>query len=222
MTSFCEDHYLRSFTVENSIPLMSLYVLLDPREPGFFTARYVGATNSSLSRRLGQHLAPSKLRLDTPVATWLRELVAEGLRPLIALLERVPLPEWREGEIRQIKALRDAGHPLVNGHEGGTGPLAGGYVWSEESRLRLSRAKTGVKGARASSSYPGVCWHRATGKWMAQFRGRYLGVYEDEREAADAYRLAFRECFGQDPLGQVVPTLAELATLGDNDLPLAA
>ena len=42
-----------------------------------------------------------------------------------------------------------------------------------------------------SSLYKGVCWHSMAGKWMAQARvngrGKYIGLFENERDAAAAY-----------------------------------
>lgn len=38
-----------------------------------------------------------------------------------------------------------------------------------------------------SSHYKGVCWHKRRGKWCARFRGRHLGVFLNEKDAALAY-----------------------------------
>jgi len=46
----------------------------------------------------------------------------------------------------------------------------------------------------SSSQYKGVCWHKANKKWIAQYvhksKTYYLGIYETEEEAAEAYRKA--------------------------------
>ena len=46
----------------------------------------------------------------------------------------------------------------------------------------------------STSGYPGVCWHRQIGKWEAYINHngtrRYLGVFTDLEEAAEAYRIA--------------------------------
>lgn len=48
-----------------------------------------------------------------------------------------------------------------------------------------------------SSRYPGVCWHKAANKWMANIRidgkVKYLGLYEIEEEAFDAYMNALKD-----------------------------
>jgi hypothetical protein len=53
----------------------------------------------------------------------------------------------------------------------------------------------------ASSQYKGVCWDKGADKWRATItaggRRKYLGTFEDEREAALAYDAAARELFGE-------------------------
>lgn len=170
-----------------------IYALL---EPTTYQPRYVGRTGSSLPKRLGQHLADSKLREPTRLAGWLRELVAAGQRPLIALLESVPDMDWRQAERDAIARLRAEGAALVNTDEGGTGP-AGGYRWSEPSIEKMRRAKAG-RARGGSSAFPGVSRHGATGRWRAQFCGVGLGLHDSEEEAFQVYRAAFHERFGTD------------------------
>lgn len=51
------------------------------------------------------------------------------------------------------------------------------------------------------SAYKGVCWHSRCRKWQAQIklsgRNRYLGLFENEVDAAKAYDTAAREMFGE-------------------------
>ena len=55
--------------------------------------------------------------------------------------------------------------------------------------------------ARGSSGYRGVSWHKQLGKWRAHInlghRQRYLGVFLDPWEAAQAYNVAALEQWGE-------------------------
>lgn len=56
-------------------------------------------------------------------------------------------------------------------------------------------------GHETTSRYKGVCWDEERGKWLAQIstKGmyRFLGRFDDEIDAADAYDNAARELFGE-------------------------
>lgn len=40
------------------------------------------------------------------------------------------------------------------------------------------------------SQFKGVCWHKGASKWCAEFRGKYLGLFDNEVAAAAAYNAA--------------------------------
>jgi len=54
---------------------------------------------------------------------------------------------------------------------------------------------------KGTSSFKGVCWHKAKGKWLSRIRIDYkiihLGRFVDEADAACAYDTAARELFGE-------------------------
>ena len=54
--------------------------------------------------------------------------------------------------------------------------------------------------SRGSSQYKGVFWHKVCGKWEARitYNGNadYLGLYENERDAARAYDERAKELYG--------------------------
>lgn len=181
-----------------------IYGLVDPRD---LVIRYVGRTASGLPKRLGQHLAPSKLAQETPLAAWLRELVALEEEPIILMLASVTEDStekdgeaWRQAEQKWIVRLRTMGADLLNGNEGGTGPC-GGYRLSAESVAKMVRAKVGRGRSGGSSSFPGVSWHKATGRWTVQYRNRYLGTRNTEEQAFTVYVQAYRADFGGDVPG---------------------
>lgn len=54
--------------------------------------------------------------------------------------------------------------------------------------------------ARNTSGFKGVCWHKASGKWMARITSNgiheYLGLFDTAEKAYDAYCLAARQRHG--------------------------
>lgn len=95
---------------------MKVYAMSDPRTN---EVRYVGITANTLPKRRSLHVYRAK-RSDRndPVCLWIRELIADGLRPNIFLLEETddPLREhwW-------IAYFRSFGSSLTNGNGGGLG-----------------------------------------------------------------------------------------------------
>lgn len=73
-----------------------IYGLLDPRDHAL---RYIGKTHLRRERRLERHIEAAAEGRTAPVSHWIRELDAQGLRPHIFVLRRVPPEEdWREAE----------------------------------------------------------------------------------------------------------------------------
>lgn len=97
--------------------MFTVYALRDPRDGAI---RYVGCTVHALPHRLGAHLSAARCgaatrRTTGRVKPWLRELLAAGIRPDIATLQRVgTLQRANRAEVRWIKRLREAGEPLTN------------------------------------------------------------------------------------------------------------
>lgn len=87
----------------------TVYVLADPRGD---TIRYVGQTTRTVAQRLSGHLSSR----GVPVADWVTELRAIGLRPVARpIVENVPNAELLTVEQEQIEAHYQQGWPLLNG-----------------------------------------------------------------------------------------------------------
>lgn len=67
--------------------------------------------------------------------------------------------------------------------------------WATQSQILAKRSPVG-----GSSRFKGVCWDRETGKWLVAFRGRKVGRFTDEEEAARAFDAAALAYWG--PRGQ--------------------
>ena len=88
-----------------------VYGLVDPAHPN--DIRYVGITSTGGRTRIGIHINDACLQhKQHPVARWIRDLVAGGRLP-----EEVPLNAFHD-ERTAIKALREAGHDLLNAAPG--------------------------------------------------------------------------------------------------------
>jgi len=114
-----------------------IYKLVDPRnnEP-----RYIGWT-INLENRLKNHLFPSYLKRRTHKNNWIKFLLSLGLQPLIEIIEKVPLDNWKESEIKWIRSYRLEGYNLTNSTDGGEGML--GHVPSEETLKKMSDVQKG-------------------------------------------------------------------------------
>lgn len=67
----------------------------------------------------------------------------------------------------------------------------------ENLRLVTQRENTSHRKKKGSSKYPGVYWNKRDQKWMAYIwidvKKKYLGLFEIEEEAAQAYLDALKE-----------------------------
>lgn len=115
-----------------------IYAMYDPRDD--VTFRYVGYTGESLQARLWRHISCVRHGEDFHKSRWIRQLLAEDIRPVMHLLEEVePDPAvWVPRERYWIARLRELGHPLTNSTEGGEGAIGGKWKWSEEAKARQS------------------------------------------------------------------------------------
>ncbi len=96
-----------------------------------------------------------------------------GARVDIAMGEVVlgprPGPQWR----------------LSYGNGNGLDNRRSNVAWGQQSQVLAKRRPAG-----GSSQFKGVTWDRSTGKWQAAFRGKKLGRFCDEVEAAEAFDAA--------------------------------
>lgn len=81
---------------------------------------YVGKTENSLRRRFRSHLNHSK-RSNCNMSIWIKEVIASGKKPIITLIELVPLEEWDLWEKYWIDQIKSWGFNLKNMREGGQG-----------------------------------------------------------------------------------------------------
>ncbi len=112
----------------------TIYSLCDP-ESG--AVRYVGITRRSLKERLRTHIRFAK-DSNNHRSTWIRSVIARGLRPTITTLEETMDVERERWWIVHYRSL---GCDLTNGNDGGGGCPA----WNEEAREAVRRGVTGFR-----------------------------------------------------------------------------
>lgn len=99
---------------------------------------------------------------------------------------------------RMHRLVLDAPSGVVVDHINGDG------LDNRRSNLRLGTQSQNLANSRkrsgTTSSFKGVSFHRASGKWRAYIKQHrkqfHLGLFESESEAAEAYRAKAREIYG--------------------------
>lgn len=106
----------------------------------------------------------------------------------------------RPGRLLMHRYITGAPRGFVVDHEDGD------KLNNRKSNLRVCTQGDNVCNQRTqarakSSQYKGVCWDKSKRKWVAQvkYRGKsiYLGRFDDETKAAQAYNEAATQIFGR-------------------------
>lgn len=114
-----------------------IYALIDPRTNA---VRYIGKTHNVLGRFRGH----CKGKGPTYSAKWIRQLAAEGLRPIVEVVEVVNSgvqADWEAAERQWIANFKLMGFKLTNLTEGGDS----GWHLSEESKDKIRQSRLGTK-----------------------------------------------------------------------------
>lgn len=133
-----------------------VYALLDPRDDPP-SVRYVGRTSGTVDNRLSLHISEaSRFVSDRDKDIWLRNLLSEGLQPMLLVLERTDAEHWEEREAYWIRKYQ--GPLLTNAATGGKGSPGAkrspvtkksigdafrGKELSDEHRRKISASKMG-------------------------------------------------------------------------------
>ena len=109
-----------------------IYALSDPRNG---RVRYVGKSDDPQKRLLNHIHNAVVQRKRNHRANWIRQVVASGGQPVVAILES-GTGDWQAVEQRWIAHFKQAGADLVNSTSGGEGM----HNLREETRARLAEA----------------------------------------------------------------------------------
>lgn len=113
---------------------MNIYTLSCPKTNEI---KYVGATISTLSKRLSQHKCDNRVNLRSE---WINGLKKESLTPKIELLDIVQNDVWEQEEMFYISYFKYLGFDLVNMTKGGVG-----IEMTQAIRKKISKSKLGTK-----------------------------------------------------------------------------
>lgn len=134
-----------------------IYALVDPRTQEI---RYIGQSVNPEKRLRDGHLCKPYIDAKSYKNHWLKELIALGLRPTIAILETTDEEHYEEREQFWIAKMRSDGIPITNLTDGGDGTRGNvpspetiekrrvkllGHKVSEEGRRRIGESRRGMK-----------------------------------------------------------------------------
>jgi hypothetical protein len=151
-----------------------IYGLICPKTN---TIRYIGKADD-VKRRFRQHIYQSKYS-DSNKNLWIKNLIKEGYKPEIEMIDEVPITDWGYWEDFWIKYYKFLGSQLINEMDGGHGygkhspetiekirqsqigeknPMFGkpgikgmlGKKLSEETKRKISEIKKGKNGFKLS------------------------------------------------------------------------
>lgn len=98
---------------EQSEPLVSIYVLIDPRHGDI---RYVGQTTQHPVVRMCQHIADSRIDKNDKKTKWLMDLVENNLLPEVKVVDTVLLKDSYSKELEWINKYRADGVEIFNSY----------------------------------------------------------------------------------------------------------
>jgi len=154
----------------------AIYVLRDPHT---FEPRYVGKS-STPKLRLTQHLLAARTKSVSHLQRWITKLEREGLKPVMDVMEWVPLSEWQNAERYYIREFTKLGARLTNSTPGGDAPPSGPqgklhYLKRSIMMIYRSFVKDGQLGAAARVAVKMRYMHRLHPS-IAPRSWKYIGL----------------------------------------------
>ena len=106
---------------------------------------------------------------------------------------------------RHIPKKENTNRPILPMHHDIIGKPPNGFVNNQKENLRhvTIRQNQQNRNHTKSSRFPGVTWHKRNKKWQAQIEingeGKYLGIFNMEKNAHNAYKLQLTRMGGVKP-----------------------
>lgn len=108
-----------------------IYSLVDPNTNEI---RYIGKSNNP-NKRLYDHIHSCNLT-HTHKNIWIKSLIKENKKPIVNIIQEVPINEWEFYEKYWINEYRNKGSKLTNLEPGGNGLTRHTYNTKERMKLR--------------------------------------------------------------------------------------
>ena len=156
----------------------TLYHLIDPRTG---EVRYVGITHSDPRKRLNVHVSQARRRKEnTHKANWIREVLNDGHRPLMRIIQEGSGSGWSTAEIEEIYRQRKLSPRLTNYQDGGSLNNFG-KTMPEDTRKKISESRKLIRGYKI---HPSLLAGRAkvwSGKKRPEFAAKVKKIWEAKR-----------------------------------------
>jgi len=137
----------------------NIYILIDPETN---QVRYVGKANN-IFQRYKAHLNRAR-KHQIHKLNWINYLKTKGLKPIIEIIDIVPIDNWVFWETYWISQFKTWGFDLINYTNGGEGTTFGnqtsfkkghipynlGQSFSQEVRDKISKSLLGLKNKPSS------------------------------------------------------------------------
>lgn len=108
-----------------------IYTLSDPTTG---EVRYVGKSNNP-KKRLNDHIH-SCHKKSTHKNNWIKSLIRESKKPILIIIDEVPIDNWQFWEMFWISKYKEDGHDLTNHDRGGNGTTEHNYNTIEKMKIR--------------------------------------------------------------------------------------
>lgn len=112
----------------------NIYILIDPSEQ---QVRYVGKCNDP-NERYKAHKNGAR-DIGTHKRNWVESLKRKGLKPIMEIVDNIPIGEWQFWERWWIGYFKSLGFKLVNYTEGGDGTSFGNQTTWKKGNVPWNR-----------------------------------------------------------------------------------
>ena len=124
----------------------NIYILIDPITN---QVRYIGKANN-ISERYKAHLNKAR-KHQIHKLNWINSLKGKGLKPIIEVIDIIPIEDWIFWETYWISQFKTWGFKLINYTDGGDGTTFGNQTSFKKGNLPWNIGKYNIKQCKICS-----------------------------------------------------------------------